>query len=275
LIAERTIDLLRLMIAGVNPPVPQHLQSVVVDRVPDFHARRQSIGPRAKVLIEVLGQDRTTTGSMVQEKRLRHDSPLFFPIYTMAYSLRSQSLHFAFPAAQGTMLLKTWRWKEMFEVLSLIATFFAGTPSPSPMVQVFNLYVVLFVYCALLFPLVGGAVLWKGFQVAGIPDFTFLKCWKIYLAGLCYGYLVIIGLRFILEPAPAVPTILFFAVPLMAIPLLGRNFSQRVVIVEVLVVLLANSIMIGLLFTMPFFLGSSKATDHEGLLINSSSQSQP
>ncbi len=94
-----------------------------------------------------------------------------------------------------------------------------------------------------------------------IPDFKFVKCWKIYLAGLCYGYLVIIGLRIILEPAPAVPTILFFVVPLIAIPLLGKNLTQRVVVVEVIAILLANSVMVALLFTVPFVIGPPRASN--------------
>src|SRR5216683_3046074 len=132
----------------------------------------------------------------------------------------------------------------MLEVLNLSATLFAATPSPTPLVEVFNLYAIVFVYLAIGFPLIGGAMMWMAFQVAKIPGFDFMKCWKIYLAGLCYGYLAIIGLRLVLDPAPAVPTIIFFAVPLVTIPLLGRNLSQRTVIVEVLVIILANSIML-------------------------------
>src|SRR5437879_5508021 len=122
------------------------------------------------------------------------------------------------------------RREKMALVLTQNAAIFADTPVPTSMGEIFSLYLALFVYLAVVYPLLGGAILWLGFQAAKIPDFKFVKCWKIYLAGLCYGYLVIIGLRIILEPAPAVPTILFFAVPLIAIPLLGRNLTPRVVI---------------------------------------------
>src|SRR5713101_8232643 len=136
-------------------------------------------------------------------------------------------------------------------ILTQNVAFFAQAPAPTSMGEVFTWYVVLFVYFAVVYPLLGGAVMWLGFQWAKVPDFTFVKCWKIYLAGLCYGYLVIIGLGLILKTAPAIPTILFFVVPLIAIPLLGRNLTRRVVVVEVIAVLLANSAMVGLLFTMP------------------------
>ena len=119
----------------------------------------------------------------------------------------------------------------MVEIVSPCAVFFAdsmsGSARSTTIVELFNLYATFFVYLAIVFPLIGGAVLWIGFQFAKVPDFTFVKCWKIYLAGLCYSYLVIFGVRLIADPGPFVPTILFFAVPLVAIPLLTRNFSQR------------------------------------------------
>jgi hypothetical protein len=149
----------------------------------------------------------------------------------------------------------------MPEVLNLTAVLFADLAPTMRLVDLFNAFVVIFVYSVIAFPLVGGIMLWKGFQLAKIPDFTFMKCWKIYLAGLCYAYLAFFAVRLIFgEPWPAVPIILFFGVPMVAIPFLGRNLSQRTVIVEALVIFLANSIMIGLTFTIPFFLSSSQPT---------------
>src|SRR5207244_4960652 len=149
--------------------------------------------------------------------------------------------------------------EKMALVLTQNAAIFADTPVVTSMGEVFNLYATVFVYFAVAYPLLGGAILWLAFQAAKIPDFTFVKCWKIYLAGLCYGYLVMIGLGLILKTAPAILTILFFVVPLIAIPLLGRNLTRRVVVVEVIAVLLANSAMVGLLFTMPFVIGPPRA----------------
>src|SRR2546423_960218 len=125
----------------------------------------------------------------------------------------------------------------MEAVLGPCTAFFAdsvsGSARSTTIVELFNLYATFFVYLAIIFPLIGGAIMWMGFQLAKVSDFTFVKCWKIYLAGLCYSYLVIFGLRFIVDPGPVVPTILFFVVPLIAIPLLTRNYSQRILAVEI------------------------------------------
>ena len=156
----------------------------------------------------------------------------------------------------------------MLQVPSSCAVFFAdsvsGSARSTTIVEIFNLYAALFIYSAIVFPLIGGIMLWLAFQLAKVPDFTFVKCWKIYLAGLCYGYLVIFCLRLVVDPGPVVPTILFFAVPLAAIPLLGRNFSQRVVAVEIIVILLANAIMVGLaVYTLSFVLSPPRAANQE------------
>jgi hypothetical protein len=123
------------------------------------------------------------------------------------------------------------------------------------MVEVFNFYATLFFYLAIGFPLVGGTILYMGFQIAKVPDFTFVRCWKIYLAGLCYGYLVIMAIVLLLQQSmPVFQTVLFYAIPMVAIPILGRDYSKRTIAVEIAVVLVANSIMLGLAFTAPYFL---------------------
>jgi hypothetical protein len=116
------------------------------------------------------------------------------------------------------------------------------------MVEAFDRLVTFFVYAAIVFPLIGAAILYGGFQLAKVPGFTFVRCWKIYLAGLCYGYLIIMGLVFIFQKSlPVTQTVLFFAIPLVAIPLLARDYSRRTILVEIVVILLANSIMLALL----------------------------
>ena len=151
------------------------------------------------------------------------------------------------------------------------------------MVEIFNVYMVLFFYLAIGFPLIGGTLLWMGFQYGKIPGFNFVRCWKIYLAGLCYGYLVVWGIGLILQRpaetdpvsqskiAPEVPeskmapvmrTVVFYAIPMVAIPLLGRNYSTRAIAIEFIVILLANSIMIFLAYTtLPHVLNTQPGTD--------------
>src|SRR5437762_3415023 len=113
------------------------------------------------------------------------------------------------------------------------------------MVEVFNSYAVFFFYLAIGFPLIGGTLLYMGFQLAKIPDFTFVRCWKIYLAGLCYGYLVIMGTVLLLQqPMPVFQTVLFYLIPMVAIRLLGRAYFKRPIALEIAAVLLANSTML-------------------------------
>jgi hypothetical protein len=135
----------------------------------------------------------------------------------------------------------------------------------SNFVEIFNLYATLFFYLAIGFPLIGGTMLWMAFQLTKVPDFSFARCWKIYLAGLSYSYLVIIGLVFVFSRSfPIVQTALFFAIPMVAIPILSRHPPQRVVVTEIIVVLLANSAMIGLAFvTMPRFSKPSPAAPRQ------------
>jgi hypothetical protein len=168
----------------------------------------------------------------------------------------------------------------MEAVLGPCTAFFAdsvsGSTRSTTIVELFNLYATFFVYLAIIFPLIGGSVLWMGFQMAKVPGFTFVKCWKIYLAGLCYGYLVIFGVRLIVDPGPVVPTVLFFAVPLIAIPLLTRNFAQRILAVEIPVILLANAIMVGLAaYTLAYVIGPGRAANREQTITHGTVRSSP
>jgi hypothetical protein len=142
------------------------------------------------------------------------------------------------------------------------------------MVQLVNQTLVLILYFIVVFPLLGGAMLWKGFELAKVPGFTFTRCWKVYLAGLLWCYLAIWGVSWILlqpsgmqggaEPnyAPIVRTVLIYAIPMMAIPLVARNFSPRAIAVELLVILLANTLMILLFYTtLPYVLGTQPQAD--------------
>jgi hypothetical protein len=137
------------------------------------------------------------------------------------------------------------------------------------MLEIFNVYIAVFFYLAIGFPLIGGALLYMGFQLAKVPDFTFVRCWKIYLAGLCYGYLVVWGVGMILQAptetnetsemsvAAVLRTILFYVVPMIAIPILCRDYSRRAIITELIVILVANSIMIVFAYTtLPHFINT-------------------
>ncbi len=142
------------------------------------------------------------------------------------------------------------------------------------MADFFNFWAILILYFVIGFSLIGATLLCKGFEYAKVPGFPFIRCWKIYLAGLLYGYLVIWGVGLILSrPAqgegapdssiePIVRTVLFFGIPMIAIPLLGRDFSRRAIAVELIAILLANSIMIFVAYTtLPHLLGTQTQTN--------------
>jgi hypothetical protein len=124
--------------------------------------------------------------------------------------------------------------------------------------QLVNAYGQFLFYLLIIFPLIGGLVLWQGFRLTKVADFTFVKCWKIYLTALCYAYLLIYAAILIFgRPGEQAGktfsiflTLLFFLVPLVAIPLLVRNFNRRVVLVELMVILLANSLILISAFVM-------------------------
>ena len=142
------------------------------------------------------------------------------------------------------------------------------------MVDVVNFFAILIFYFVIGFSLIGAALLCMGFQYAKVPGFDFFRCWKIYAAGLLYCYLVIWGIGLILPRpaevnggaessiAPVMLTVLFYIIPMVAIPLLGRDYSRRTIAVELIVIVLANSIMIFLAYaTLPHLVSTQAQTN--------------
>lgn len=134
------------------------------------------------------------------------------------------------------------------------------------MVELFNIYATIFFFLVIGFPLIGAGILFKGFQLAKVSGFPFFKCFKIYLAGLLYCYLIVWTALLIMKPAdprvtaeapiaPILRTILFYVIPMVAIPLLGRDLSRRTIVVELVAILVANTVMIIAAYViLPFLL---------------------
>jgi hypothetical protein len=124
------------------------------------------------------------------------------------------------------------------------------------MVEIFNIYAAVLFLLLVAFPVIGGAILYKAFELAKVPGFPFLKCLKIYLGGLLYFYLIVTIPMLIMKPAggpkdvadapvaPIVRTILLYVVPMVAIPLIARDFSRRTIAVELIAILVANTAII-------------------------------
>jgi hypothetical protein len=86
-----------------------------------------------------------------------------------------------------------------------------------------------------LVPAAGGAILWKTFQIAGVPQFTYGRCWKAYLAGCAWGLVLFIPVSVALgrpDGLEAVQIGIFFAATLLVVPLILWNFSHRVLVAE-------------------------------------------
>jgi hypothetical protein len=98
-------------------------------------------------------------------------------------------------------------------------------------------------------PVVGGAILWQVFKLAKIAQFTFIQCWKAYLIGCAYAYLLSIGLRFAWPESTelVVPHVALFVVTtVVAVALYLRDFSRKTLLVVAIAVPLIDALIIGL-----------------------------
>jgi hypothetical protein len=113
--------------------------------------------------------------------------------------------------------------------------------------QLLQLFVSLFVLPFVLLPAVGGGAVMAGYRLAKIPNITFWRCWKTYLASCCYAFLALIPLRLVLRPEEindstrqAIHLSVFLGIQLLVVPLLLRSFSRKALSVTFLAVLLTN-----------------------------------
>jgi hypothetical protein len=190
----------------------------------------------------------------------------------MAYSLRSQSVGLASIVKAIRMQRMKPSLVALFELPPLRKDYNPG--GLQEMVDVVSFLAILILYFVIGFSLIGAALLCMGFQYAKIPGFDFFRCWKIYAAALLYGYLIIWGIGLILPRqaevngeaespiAPVMRTVLFYIIPMIAIPLLVRDYSRRTIVVELIVIVLANSIMIFLAYaTLPHLVSTQPQTN--------------
>jgi hypothetical protein len=113
--------------------------------------------------------------------------------------------------------------------------------------QVVRLFVSLFIFPFVVLPLVGGGAVTAGFRLVKVADVTYWRCWKVYLASCCYGFLALIPLRYLLRAETMSDSVrtgiqlsVFVGVQLLCVPLLLRNWSRKAVAVTCVAVLLAN-----------------------------------
>jgi len=113
--------------------------------------------------------------------------------------------------------------------------------------QLFWRFLVTIVFGFGIIPAAGGAILWKAFQIAKITNFTYPQCWKAYLAGCGYGYVACMIVNLIegsRQGSGVLQLILFCTIPFLVVPLLLRNFSSRVLVVEAIALLLVDALVL-------------------------------
>ena len=113
--------------------------------------------------------------------------------------------------------------------------------------QLVHLFVLSFVFPFVMLPALGGGAVAVGYRLINIPDVTFWRCWKVYLAAFCYAFLALIPLRFLLQPGEISESThllinagVLLGVQLLLVPLLMRKFSGRALGVTIAAVLLTN-----------------------------------
>jgi hypothetical protein len=116
-------------------------------------------------------------------------------------------------------------------------------------------FVSVMVVSLLIVPGIGGALLRRAFLIAGISQFPLRKCWKVYLAACCYAYVVLMGMRLFgryeaTSLDPLMGAIIFLSITTLVIPLLLRDNTRRVLVVEAIAVPIIGAIVIALVFVL-------------------------
>jgi hypothetical protein len=120
--------------------------------------------------------------------------------------------------------------------------------------QVLRVFLFLFGIPMLVLPTLGGGLVFVGFQIARIPNMDYWKCWKVYLAGCCYGFLVLVAVGFGLQRSDLGPGVrqaiqagVFCGMQLLLIPLLLRHYSRRAITAASIAIVFTNLLTLGLI----------------------------
>jgi len=100
-------------------------------------------------------------------------------------------------------------------------------------------------------PAAGGAIIWKTFHIAKIPNFTFGQCWRAYLGGCAYAYVLFMVINIVRGTSQGLELLqllLFIGIPFVVVPLFLRNFSRRVLAVEAIALVIINALVLLFVF---------------------------
>ena len=96
-------------------------------------------------------------------------------------------------------------------------------------------FLITMVFGLGIVPVAGGAIIWKVFQIAKVPNFTFMQCWKAYLAACAYAYvlaMIINAIHGTPQGLEVFQLILFCVMPFLVVPLFLRNFAPPILAIE-------------------------------------------
>jgi hypothetical protein len=113
--------------------------------------------------------------------------------------------------------------------------------------ELFWRFLVTIVFGLGIVPAAGGAIIWKTFQIAKIPIFTYGQCWKAYLGGCAYAYvtsLIISVIRGSPGGLEVLQLVLFCGIPFLVVPLFLRNFTPRVMAVQAIALLIIDALVL-------------------------------
>jgi len=123
--------------------------------------------------------------------------------------------------------------------------------------NLFQILLYVFGVPLVLLPTLGGGLVFLGYQVAKIPSVDYWKCWKVYLASCCYGFILLVGVGYLLQGSEfssftrqAIQFAVFGTMQLVCVPIFLRNYTRPALTVASLAVLLTNVVTFGGLFVL-------------------------
>jgi hypothetical protein len=108
---------------------------------------------------------------------------------------------------------------------------------------------LLFVVTLGLVPLVGGLLLWQVMKFAKVGEFSFPSCWKAFLTGSCFAYLLLIAFQQIFGGTSeliAVRLVIFLVATVLVVPWMLGDTSRRTWLVVGIAVSVIDAVVLGM-----------------------------
>ncbi|HEV3205067.1 MAG TPA: hypothetical protein VGY77_11815 [Gemmataceae bacterium] len=124
-------------------------------------------------------------------------------------------------------------------------------------INLIQILIYLFGVPLVLLPTLGGGFVFLGYQIAKIPNVNYGKCWKVYLASCCYGFILLVGAGYLLQHSEfsiftrqVIQFAIFGVMQLICVPLFLRIYTRQALSVAGLAIVLTNLVTFGALFVL-------------------------